>query len=210
MKTWTGDLGIRCQHCHVGQEGQPFSEWDFPADDKPTKQRARDMFQMLGEINHRLTVIPNLHRTGEPSPLATCGTCHRGIPRPRRIDDVFEQTRATESLSAALTEYRELRTQYLASGSYDFSVRPLVRQARRQLEAKDPAGAQKVMDMALDLGLDGLMARMALVDIALAQGDRGAALGHLDKALALALNPAEKEFVTERRGEVSGKKPPTP
>jgi Photosynthetic reaction centre cytochrome C subunit len=210
MKTWTGDLGIRCQHCHVGEEGQPFSEWDFAADEKPTKQRAREMLQMLEEINRRLGAMANLHGTGVPSPLATCGTCHRGLPRPRRIEDVFEETRATQGLAAALGQYRDLRRGNLTRGTYDFSIRPLSVQARRLLQAKDADGARQVMDLAIEVGLDGLMARLTLVDVALAQGQKDAALAHLDKALTLPLNAAEKEFVLERRAELLGKESAKP
>src|SRR5262245_156175 len=97
MKTWTADLGIRCWYCHVGSEEKPLSEYDFPSDEKDTKRRAREMVQLLAEVNRRLGEMSNLH-DGGPSLQATCGTCHRGVPRPRRIEDVFEETRAKDGL----------------------------------------------------------------------------------------------------------------
>ena len=204
MKTWTGDLGVRCQYCHVGQEGQPFSEWDFPCDDKDTKKRAREMFQMLTEVNHRLSAMPSIHGAATP-PLATCGTCHRGVSRPRKIEDVFEETRSANGMPAAIAQYKEMRAASLANGNYDFSARPLNRQARRQLQAKDSAGARQVMEMAIELGLDSISVRMTLVDIALADGDKAAALAQLDKAMALAKSDDDKSYVSERRAEVEGK-----
>ncbi len=209
MKTWTSDLGVRCQYCHVGQEGQPFSEWDFAADDKDTKRRARDMFQLLDEINHRLGGLSNLHGTG-PAPLATCGTCHRGVSRPRRIEDVFEETRATAGMDAAIKQYREMRTESSVSGSYDFSARPLVREAHRRMDAQDGAGAKQILDLTLDLGLDGLMVRMTRVQAAMAQGDQAGALAELDKAAALPLSADEKAFVAEQRAEILKPKQKTP
>jgi len=204
MKTWTGDLGVRCQYCHVGQEGLPFSEWDFPSDEKDTKRRAREMVQLLEEVNHRLSAMPSIHGAATP-PVATCGTCHRGVWRPRKIEDVFEETRAASGLPAAITQYKDLRKASLANGNYDFSARPLTRQARRQLDAKDIAGARQVMDMAIELGLDNLSVRMTLVDIALADGDRTGALAQLDKAMALPLSEDEKGWVKERRAEIENK-----
>jgi len=210
MKGWTGDLGVRCQHCHVGEEGLPFEKWDFPSDEKPTKRRAREMFQMLEEINARLGKMSNLHQPDAMVPAATCGTCHHGLARPRRVEDVFEDTRATKGIAAAIDEYRALRTELLVRGQYDFSIRPLATQARRQLQNGDAEGAAQVMALALELGLDGLMARMTLVDIALAQEDKPAAIAHLDKALTLELNPGEKQFVTQRRAQLMATEAPPP
>jgi hypothetical protein len=38
MRNFAGDLGVRCQFCHVGQEGQPLQQFDFASDEK---QRSR-------------------------------------------------------------------------------------------------------------------------------------------------------------------------
>ena len=207
MKGWTADLGVRCQHCHVGREGQPLAEWDFASDERPTKLRAREMVQMLAEVNRRLGEMPSLH-AGSPAPRATCATCHRGIPRPRRIDEVFEETRAARGADAAIAEYRELRAQHSIGGSYDFSAKPLLRLARLRLGAQDAASAQKVMNLALELGWDSLLARMTMVDVALAQNDRLAAIGHLEHALTLAQSAEEKGWVQERLEGLRSQKPP--
>jgi uncharacterized protein YqfA (UPF0365 family) len=61
------------------------------------------------------------------------------------------------------------------------------------------------MEMAIELGLDSISIRMTLVDIALADGDKAAALAHLDKAMALATSEDDKAYVKERRAEVEGK-----
>jgi len=196
MKNWTADLGVRCQHCHVGEESKPSSEWDFPSDEKPTKLRAREMLQMLQEINRRLGEMQNLH--GTSSIQATCYTCHRGMPRPRRIEEVFDETLAAKGIDSAIAQYGELRAQSLSIGGYDFSVKPLVRLARTRVAEKDTAGARKLMELALGLGFDVLATRSVLAEIALAEGDRETALEHLRKALALTRNPAEKEFVEEQ------------
>src|SRR5262245_15421245 len=53
MKFFTGSLGVRCEHCHVG-EGNDLSKFDFASDAKPTKVTARAMMKMLASINNDL------------------------------------------------------------------------------------------------------------------------------------------------------------
>src|SRR5438045_6451825 len=80
MRNFAGDLGVRCQFCHVGQEGQPLEQFDFPSDEKRTKLVARQMMLMVAEINRRIDTLP----TGRTAPAlqVTCGTCHHGVSRP--------------------------------------------------------------------------------------------------------------------------------
>jgi thioredoxin reductase len=77
MKGFTRALGVRCEHCHVG-EGNDLSKFDFAADTKPTKVTARKMLQMTAKLNDAVKDI------GEPSttPKITCFTCHRGAVKP--------------------------------------------------------------------------------------------------------------------------------
>ena len=86
MRTFTRALGVRCQHCHVG-EGNDLSKFDFASDEKPTKKIARAMLTMVMDINTK-----HLAGIGEPvAPAApgeppalkvTCFTCHRGETMP--------------------------------------------------------------------------------------------------------------------------------
>jgi len=56
-------LGVDCSHCHVPNE--------LEKDDKPAKQTARKMYQMVRTISKEI----NTNRV-------TCYTCHRGRPQP--------------------------------------------------------------------------------------------------------------------------------
>ena len=51
MRNFTSYLGVRCQYCHVGVEGQPLNQFDFVTDEKRTKVVAREMMLMVQEIN---------------------------------------------------------------------------------------------------------------------------------------------------------------
>jgi len=44
-------------YCHVGEEEQPLSTYDFASDDNPKKDIARTMYNMLGAINDTLASI---------------------------------------------------------------------------------------------------------------------------------------------------------
>ncbi len=60
-------LGVRCDYCHVAENGK------YWMDDKPAKQTARKMLEMVASINKD-------NFGGRP--VVTCNTCHRGSPKP--------------------------------------------------------------------------------------------------------------------------------
>jgi photosynthetic reaction center cytochrome c subunit len=68
MASFTGSLGVRCNHCHV--PGQ------FEKDDKPAKQTARKMIRMVFELNRG---------SFDGRGAVTCVTCHRGQTRPANV-----------------------------------------------------------------------------------------------------------------------------
>ena len=68
MDALTGLLGVQCTYCHVARE------WD--KDDKPQKQTARKMFEMIGYLN-------DTHFGGENR--ISCWTCHRGHGTPPKL-----------------------------------------------------------------------------------------------------------------------------
>ena len=83
MKNFTRYLGVRCQFCHVGEEGMPLEKFDFVSDVKPEKETARMMIRMAGEINAQLTkAMPDASSNGYQ---VTCYTCHRGAQHPQHL-----------------------------------------------------------------------------------------------------------------------------
>ena len=85
MKNFTRALGVRCQFCHVGEEGMPLDKFDFAADSKPTKETARAMVRMTAEINsHVGKAIPDAAAKGYQ---VTCFTCHRGAQHPQHAPE---------------------------------------------------------------------------------------------------------------------------
>ena len=90
MRGFTQGLGVRCQHCHVG-EGNDLSKFDFASDAKPTKETARKMLAMVMEINTThlagvgepvIAAAPAAAPGTAPAPKVTCYTCHCGTTKP--------------------------------------------------------------------------------------------------------------------------------
>ena len=117
MRNFTSFLGVRCQFCHIGEEGRPLTEFDFTSDEKRTKQVARQMMRMVQEINERLDTIPG--RT-TPGLQVTCGTCHRGVTRPVPLSALMEDVAGSAGADSAIRAYRALRARYYGGDAYNF------------------------------------------------------------------------------------------
>jgi hypothetical protein len=120
MRNFAGALGVRCQYCHVGQEGQPLSTFDFAKDEKRTKLVARQMMRMVEEINRRIDSLPHDHDQPHDSLRVTCMTCHRGVSRPVPLEQLIAQTAQTQGADSAARAYRALRERYYGRAAYDF------------------------------------------------------------------------------------------
>lgn len=66
MNFMRASLGVNCAFCHVNSGGD---KWEWEKDDKPEKQAARRMIQMVFDINKNN--FGGAHRV-------SCYTCHRG------------------------------------------------------------------------------------------------------------------------------------
>ena len=133
MRGFALGLGVRCTYCHVGQEGQPLDSVNFKSDDKRTKRVARAMIDMLNHINEEhLADVPD-----RPMPhiVVRCETCHRGVARPRLLDDDMQLYLADSGLAAAVRHYRELRAKYYGGEAYDFRELPLISLAQGEARA---------------------------------------------------------------------------
>lgn len=120
MKSFAMGLGVRCSHCHVGEEGKPLSTYDFAADDKAIKLKARVMLRMVNALNNRH--IAKLKEFGSQSlTQIECITCHRGQPKPRLIQSVMTETLTKEGGTRLAEKFQQLREKYYGSHTFDFS-----------------------------------------------------------------------------------------
>jgi hypothetical protein len=120
MRNITGALGVRCQFCHVGEEGMPLERFDFAKDEKRTKLVARQMMLMVQEINRRLDSLPEHGHHEGPALQVTCATCHRGVSRPMPLATLIEETDTAAGADSAVRAYRALRERYYGRDAYDF------------------------------------------------------------------------------------------
>jgi len=117
MRNFTFDLGVRCQYCHVGEEGQPLDRFDFVKDEKRTKLVARQMMRMVQEINRRLDSLPGRAAQGLQ---VTCNTCHRGTSRPVPLSAMIADAATAAGADSAVRAYRALRERYYGRDAFDF------------------------------------------------------------------------------------------
>ena len=127
MRNITFALGVRCPFCHVGQEGQPLSTFDFASDEKPTKRTARQMMLMVEEVNRRLDTLPHDHARGLDAPHVevTCRTCHRGVEKPIPLSTIIIDATLAGGADSGTRVYTRLRDEYYGADAYDFGERSL-------------------------------------------------------------------------------------
>ena len=142
MRNFTSALGVRCQFCHVGQEGQPLAQFDFASDEKRNKIVARQMMRMVADINKRLDTIP---ARNQPPVVATCMTCHRGVSRPIPLSQLVQETAVSVSADSAISAYKILRQRYYGRDAYDFTEPSLSIAAFRTARAGKPDEALKLI-----------------------------------------------------------------
>jgi tetratricopeptide (TPR) repeat protein len=182
MRGFAGALGVRCTQCHVGQEGNPQS-MDFASDDKDEKKTAREMLRMTETINKDYV---NKISGNESEMQVTCVTCHRGQKEPPRpLDTVLTETVAKAGVDAAIAKYKQLRTESLEAGIYDFRDMTLLSVARRLRDDKKRDESLAVAKGAADLFPSSANVAAALGMALVDSGDRAGAQSQFDRALQI-------------------------
>jgi photosynthetic reaction center cytochrome c subunit len=138
MNFVASSLGVQCNFCHVQQGKDPttgFTKWVWESDDKPQKQTARRMMQMVLSIKANDKVD---FRENE----VTCYTCHRGQRKPIGLppmplarsghepgpgDEVVPASTSVPSLDQILSKYFEA-----VGGSAATNTKTLVLKGKRE------------------------------------------------------------------------------
>lgn len=147
MRGFTRSLGVRCTHCHVGEEGKPLTTYDFASDANPNKDRAREMLRMLGSVNDHLKKIKS---SGDKPVNMWCHTCHRGRPRPLTLGEELGEQYHAKGIDAALEHYADLKLRYYSRGAYDFGERSLNDLGFELLGKGDATAAIKIFKLNTD------------------------------------------------------------
>ncbi len=181
MRGFAGGLGVRCNHCHVGDDPDTLEGYDFASDEKETKRIARVMLAMTREING--THLPATGRSELTE--VTCATCHRGVLKPQRLSDLILATIDEGGVEAGVGQYRDLRESHYGDSAYDFSGRTLNRVAETLAAQKgDLGGAMTIIQLNLEYEPDSPFTLSLRARILARAGDREAAIAALERAIA--------------------------
>lgn len=196
MRNVAGALGVRCNFCHVGKEGEPLTTYDFAADDKPEKVKARVMMRMVKAIDEEyLTQLPS--RT-QPAVVVTCMTCHRGVSIPRPLDQVILTAYDSAGVDSAEARYAALRERYYGRASYDFSDAALAAVSQSLVSRGKAADAVRFSMLNTRVSPNSGLAFRQAAEAQLAAGDTTAAVASLQHALAINPNDQQAKRTLDR------------
>jgi hypothetical protein len=187
MQAVAAALGVTCDYCHAGRDAEP----KLTATGKRRLDVGREMIAMTASLN--ATVQSATGKTSREAAAVTCVTCHRGVAIPRPLTEILLVTAMRDGADAAVTQYRDLRSQYYARGAYDFGEETLLTVARRLANAR-PEVAIPLADLNMEFfprSVNSLVAKA----IAQSGRDDEAAVATLRQALEL--DPGN--------GEISGR-----
>jgi len=188
MKSFSFATGYRCSDCHLGEEGQPLTDYDFASDEKELKQTARRMLKMLRDINSN-----HLEFRGEQRIEVQCMTCHRGVSKPLMTADVLTAAAEEGGPEGLSSSYRELRGRYYGTHSYDFSDFTLGSFAQSLAQGGKTAEAKAMLDLILEDNPDSFNAVFMYGELSATEGDTEAAVKHYTRAMEL--NPRAQPFI---------------
>ena len=193
MRQFSFALGVRCQHCHAGGDGRSFEGVEFDSDEKSAKRNARYMLRMVETINEQL--LPDLPERGKPNVMVECRTCHRGLPRPRMIDDILAEKIEQEGVEAAVAHYKALREDAYGGWSYDFGQWTINDLAEELGDAGRTTDAIELMKMNSEFYPESISVWLMLGDLQKEAGERENARESYERGLELSPNA---EFIQQR------------
>jgi tetratricopeptide (TPR) repeat protein len=190
MTGFSRSLGVRCNHCHVGEPGADLSTYDFASDEKANKNTARAMYTMLGDINEHLKKI---EPTGPTRVNMWCNTCHRGQPRPMTLLENLSEVNEAAGIDSTLARYRSLRERFYGRGSFDFGEEPLNLLGYQELGKGHFDAAIQVLALNAEQFPESANAWDSLAEAHMKAGHRDLAIEYYRKSLAL--DPGNKNAV---------------
>ena len=186
MREFSFALNVRCEYCHVGDPTQPMNPALFALDDKPAKVKARAMLKMVDQINGpMLAAIPS---RAEPKVVVECATCHRGLALPKTLQTTLLEIVNKDGAAAAVTRYRDLRTNQSLSGRYNFGEWEVNELARRLREAGKVDEAIAILEMNGEFYPKSAEIDFTIAEMHLQKGDKEKAIARYKTTLEKAPN----------------------
>lgn len=197
MVGFTRSLGVRCNYCHVGEEGKPLDTYDFASDKVPKKDVARGMLRMVEKVQKELVLI---QPAKSERVNVGCVTCHHGRPLPMTLAEELTRVYATGGADSTIAHYRALRDRFYGSGSYDFREGSLIDVANAAMK-RDPKGAVAILNVDAEFYPESSAVHGALGGAYLAAADTARAVAHYEKAVTLEpRNQAAQKMLDTLRG----------
>jgi tetratricopeptide (TPR) repeat protein len=140
------------------------------------------MIAMTRDLNTKVQAA-----TGKPAAETTritCITCHRGLPIPGQLSDILTKTALAAGPEAAVSQYRDLRTEYYGRQSYDFGEETLLTAAQLVVRAK-PAASIPLLRLNLEFYPRSIRSYTQIAFAYTRTLDDEAAIATLEKALEL-------------------------
>ena len=186
MRGFSMGLGVRCQHCHIGEEGQPLSEFDFVSDKKMTKRTAREMLKMVETINaEHIGKIAGLENGALQ---VKCVTCHHGQARPVLLEEVLADEHAKNGVEGAIKKYGELKKEFYGGFTYDFTELTLLNFARELLVKEKYDDAVAILKLNIESFPESAMSFYGIGEAFEKLGNNAAAIENFEKSLEISPN----------------------
>jgi photosynthetic reaction center cytochrome c subunit/tetratricopeptide repeat protein len=200
MRSFSLATGYRCQNCHVAEDPRDFSTYDFPSDEKPLKNKAREMLRMVLSINENF--ISKLPDRGTPEFEVGCVTCHAGKPRPTTLEQEMTWALSDGGMDAVQARYAELREEYFGLGAYNFGPRALENVAQT-VGGSNPEGALGLIELNLEQHPESANSWNIKGSIHALLGQKDRAEAAFQRSLEIAPNnpPAQRGLAQLRGGE---------
>ena len=198
MQAFTQSLGVQCNYCHV-QEGRGGRN-DMASDEKQTKKTARQMLVFARELNDKLPAV--VGKAAADTTRVGCSTCHRGVPIPKQLTDVLNETVNSKGLDAAVAQYKDLRTKYYGGMAYDFSENGLITMASRAIAADRADNALAWLNLNLEFYPKSSRTYQTMAQAHQRKNDKDAAIKDLEKAVELDPNNNQaKQQLQQLKGQ---------
>jgi Photosynthetic reaction centre cytochrome C subunit len=200
MQTFSAALGVQCSYCHVplpsgpapaagappaasGRGAPAQLPFNFASEDKPQKKAAREMMQMVRDLNPKVAAA--VGKAPDATTRVGCVTCHRGVAIPKQLADILDETTMEKGTPAAVAQYKDLRKQYFGAQAYDFSEGSLVTYAQRATQANKADDAIAWLQVNLEYFPLSSRTYAGLAAAQRAKNDTAAAVKSLEKAVEL-------------------------
>lgn len=182
MMSFTRSLGVRCNFCHVGEEGKPLSTFDFASDKNPMKDIARGMMKMTGDVHADLK---KMTLQGKNRVDVGCITCHHGRPTPATLAEELGWTYEASGIDSTVAKYQALRTRFYGRNAYDFGEGALVDFGTSLSEKGKHEDAIRIMKLNVEQNPNSSRAQEGLGEAYAAAGQKDAAIEAFKKAVEL-------------------------